>query len=51
LAIVRNCLRVRENDMVTINTWHHTIDLAEELAFECYKVGAVPLITLMADNL
>jgi len=37
--------------MVTINTWHHTIDLAEELAFECYKVGAVPLITLMADNL
>ena len=49
--IVRNCLRVRENDMVTINTWHHTIDLAEELAFECYKVGAVPLITLMTDNL
>ncbi len=49
--IVRNCLRVRENDMVTINTWHHTIDLAEELAFECYKAGAVPLITLMTDNL
>ena len=49
--IVRDCLRIKKNDMVTINTWHHTIDLAEVLAFECYKVGAIPLITLMTDNL
>jgi len=49
--IVRNCLRVRENDMVTLNTWHHTIDLAEEIAFGYYKVGTVPLVTLMTNNL
>jgi len=27
------------------------IDLAEEIAFRCYSVGAVPLITLMTDTL
>lgn len=49
--IVDNCLRIRSGDMVTINTWHHMIELAEEIAFRCYYVGAIPLITLMTDNL
>lgn len=49
--VVKTCLQIKEDDMVTINTWHHTIKLAEQLAIECYKVGAVPLITLMTDKL
>ena len=49
--VVEVCLRIGEEDMVTINTWHHTVNLAEQLAVECYRVGAVPLITLMTDKL
>ena len=49
--VVDKCLRIRSGDMVTINAWHHMVELAEEIAFKCYSVGAVPLITLMTDNL
>ncbi|MFQ6127316.1 MAG: aminopeptidase [Thermoplasmata archaeon] len=49
--IVGNSLRVKEDDMVWIDTWHHTIDLASEMALECRKLGAVPLITLDTDDL
>lgn len=49
--IVRNSLTVKEDDMVWIDTWHHTIELASEMALECRKVGAVPLITLDTDEL
>ncbi len=37
--------------MVLIETWQHTIDLASDIALECYRVGAKPLITLMTDRL
>src|SRR5438046_10042659 len=37
--------------MVLIETWQHTIDLASEIAFECYRTGAKPLITLNTDRL
>ncbi|MFQ6107486.1 MAG: aminopeptidase [Thermoplasmata archaeon] len=49
--VVRNALKVKEDDMVWIDTWHHTVDLASEMALECRKLGAVPLITLDTDNL
>lgn len=49
--VVRNSLRVKEDDMVWIDTWHHTIKLASEIAIECRKLGAVPLITLDTDDL
>ncbi|MFQ5910735.1 MAG: aminopeptidase, partial [Thermoplasmata archaeon] len=49
--VVRNSLKVKEDDMVWIDTWHHTIDLASEMALECRKFGAVPLITLDTDDL
>ncbi len=49
--IVRNSLTVKEDDMVWIDTWHHTIELASEMALECRMLGAVPLITLDTDEL
>jgi leucyl aminopeptidase (aminopeptidase T) len=49
--IVRTCLNVREDDMVLIETWQHTVDLASDIALECYRAGARPLITLMTDRL
>lgn len=45
------CLRIKEEDVVLIHSWQHTIDLAEEIAAECYKVGADPLIALQTDYL
>jgi len=49
--IVHEALRVREDDMVLIDTWQHTIDLASQISLECYKAGAKPLMTLMTDQL
>lgn len=49
--VVHTCLRVHEDDMVLIETWQHTIDLASEIALECYRTGAKPLITLNTDRL
>src|SRR5215472_16719005 len=37
--------------MVLVETWQHTIDLASEIALECYRTGAKPLITLNTDRL
>lgn len=37
--------------MVLIETWQHTVDLASDIALECYRTGAKPLITLMTDRL
>jgi len=49
--IVRTCLQIKSGDIVTINSWHHALNLAEEIALECYRVGAVPQITIMSDSL
>lgn len=49
--IVRDCLRVRDGEMVHICSWPHTTDLAGKLAVQCFINGAVPLITLMTDEL
>src|SRR5438876_29415 len=37
--------------MVLIETWQHTIDLASDIALECLRTGAKPLVTLMTDRL
>ncbi len=49
--VVHTSLRVREDDMVLIEAWQHTMDLASDIALECYKAGAKPMITLMTDRL
>lgn len=49
--IVHTSLRIHEDDMVLIETWQHKIDLASDIALECLRTGAKPLITLMTDRL
>ena len=44
-------LNIHEDDMVLIETWQHTLDLASDVALECYRTGAKPMITLMTDRL
>ncbi len=49
--IVNESLNVKKGEHVHISTWGHTIDFAGFLAVECYKNGAVPLITVITDFL
>src|SRR5207253_5108017 len=49
--VVQTSLRIHEDDMVVIDTWQHTIDLASDIALECLRTGAKPLITLMTARL
>jgi leucyl aminopeptidase (aminopeptidase T) len=49
--VVQGSLNIHEDDMVLIETWQHTLTLASEIAFECYKAGAKPLVTLLTDEL
>jgi|GEM_PF-492345 len=53
-AIARRAVDVLElkpGDDVLINTWRHTLDLAEALARECYRAGAIPIIAMDSDAL
>src|SRR5439155_374558 len=47
---VKNCLRIRPDDNVTIFFYPHTLSLAEDLATECFKVGADALLNLYTDK-
>jgi len=49
--VVHSSLKIHEDDMVLIETWQHTLTLASEIALECYKAGAKPLVTLLTDEL
>ena len=49
-SVVRECLRLKEDEPVIITTYPHTMDLADQLAIECYKVGADPFIQLETDE-
>lgn len=48
--IVRDSLRVTSSDVVVINTWDWTSDVASALALECYRMGADVLMTLYTDD-
>lgn len=48
--VVRDALRVTEDDVVGIYTWRNTIDIANEFAAECFKVGADVLTVLNTDK-
>jgi leucyl aminopeptidase (aminopeptidase T) len=50
-SIVKGSLRPKEDEVVLISTYPHTIDLAEQAALECQKVGADPAIWLDTDAL
>lgn len=48
--VIRDSLRVTGSDIVVINTWDWTSDLASALALECYRLGADVLMTLYTDD-
>ena len=47
---VKNCLKIQPDDNVTVFCYPHTLPLAEELAIECFKVGADALLDLYTDR-
>lgn len=49
-SVVRECLRLKEDEAVIISTYPHTVDMANDLAIECYKVGADPFVQLETDE-
>ena len=49
--IVRGSLRPKEDEVVLISTYPHTIELAEQVALECQKAGADPALWLDTDGL
>jgi aminopeptidase len=48
--IVEKCLRINENDNVTIFLYPRHIPLAEDIARECFRKGADVLLNLYTDN-
>jgi leucyl aminopeptidase (aminopeptidase T) len=49
-SIVKDSLRPKENEVVTISTYPHMIDLAEQVTLECQKAGADPITLLETDD-
>ena len=43
-------MRINSDDVVTITTWDHTIDVANAMAVECFKQGADAMISLWTDE-
>jgi len=48
--VVQKNLRLAAGDHVLIMSWEHTVPMAEALIAACFKVGALPLVTLFTDN-
>ena len=48
--VINDCLQVKEDEQVLIQTWGHTLDLSNALALETYQVGATPIVTLDTDE-
>jgi len=49
-AIVNDCLRIRPEDVVTVNTWPHTVELSDAILEECYRIGADAVAILETDR-
>ncbi len=49
-AIVSECLRIRPDDVVTVNTWPHTIELSDTILDECFRIGADAMAILETDR-
>ncbi len=48
--LVRSCLRIRPDDNVTIFFYPHTTTLAEDIAEECFRVGADVNLSAYTDR-
>jgi len=49
-SIVRDSLRARPDEAIMISAAPHTLELAEQVAIEAYKVGADPAILIDTDD-
>jgi leucyl aminopeptidase (aminopeptidase T) len=49
-SVVNDCLRITEKDNVTVFFYPHNLQLAEDLAEECFKKGADVLLNLYTDR-
>ncbi|MFQ5910453.1 MAG: aminopeptidase [Thermoplasmata archaeon] len=49
-TIVNKCLKVNKKDIVIVSTYQHTLDLAEEIAMQCFDREADVLMTLDTDQ-
>ncbi|SRR5713101_2973294 len=47
---IQECLQVKEDEQVLIQTWDHTMDIADSLTLEVAKAGAVPYVNLNTQN-
>jgi aminopeptidase len=48
--VIKECLQVKEDEQVLINTWDHTLDLCDALALEVNQAGAVPIVNLTTQG-
>jgi leucyl aminopeptidase (aminopeptidase T) len=48
--VVKECLQVKEDEQVLIQTWDHTLDISNSLALEVYQAGAIPFVTLSTQD-
>ncbi|TLZ58804.1 MAG: hypothetical protein E6K16_08090 [Methanobacteriota archaeon] len=48
--LVRSCLRIRPDDNVTIFFYPHTTELAEDIAEECFRIGADVNLSAYTDR-
>lgn len=51
VKLVRTCLRIKPDDEILIDTFAHTVGLAEAISLECYRAGAIATIRLDTDDL
>jgi len=49
-SVVEDCLRITEDDNVTVFLYPHNIPLAEEIAEECFRKGADVNLSLYTDR-
>ncbi|HZY46848.1 MAG TPA: aminopeptidase [Candidatus Bathyarchaeia archaeon] len=48
--VINECLRVKEDEQVLIQTYDHTLGISDQLALETYKAGAVPFVNLTTQD-
>jgi leucyl aminopeptidase (aminopeptidase T) len=49
-TVVRDALGVTSDDVVTVTTWDHTIEVANAMVVECFKRGADAMMSLWTDE-
>jgi leucyl aminopeptidase (aminopeptidase T) len=48
--VIKECLQVKEDEQILIQTWDHTLDMSNSLALEVYQAGAMPFVNLTTQD-